>query len=46
MTTVFLRLKEDVKEFIMKIDKFDYKIVRVSKFDFVHKNVVKADEIV
>lgn len=45
MRTIFQGLKNDLKDFINKIDKFDHKIIRVSKFDFVVKNVIKGQEI-
>lgn len=45
MKEIFKHLKDDIDKFINKIDKFDYKIIRVDKFKFVTKNVVKVHEL-
>ncbi len=42
MHSILKNLKADITNFITKIDKFDTKIIRLSKFDFVTKNVVKV----
>lgn len=45
MSDIFLRLKKDIQDFITKIDKFDYKIVRVPNFNFITNNVIKIHEV-
>jgi hypothetical protein len=45
MTDIFKKLKEDINKFIDKIDKFDYKIIRVDRFNFITKNVVKTHDL-
>lgn len=39
--SILAKIKNDIKEFINKVENFNYKIIRVSKFDFVVKNVMK-----
>jgi hypothetical protein len=45
MRSILARIKEDIKDFVSKVESFDYKIIRVSKFDYVVKNVVKPHEV-
>jgi len=45
MDDIFNQLKKDINIFIDKIDKFDYKIIRVDKFNFITKNVVKTHDL-
>lgn len=44
MSSILIDLKNDIKEFIAKIDRFDYRIIRVAKFNFVVKNVIKPHD--
>ena len=39
--SILAKIKNDIKEFINKVENFNYKIIRVPKFDFVVKNVIK-----
>lgn len=45
MKTILEKIKNDIKDFVSKVENFDYKIIRVSKFDYVTKNVIKPHEI-
>ena len=41
MADIFRGLRVAINEFIDTIDKFDYKIIRVEKFNFIVRNVIK-----
>jgi hypothetical protein len=45
MKSILARIKQDIKDFVGKVEGFDYRIIRVSKFDYVVKNVVKPHEV-
>ena len=44
MHVILGKIKADIKEFVAKVEHFNYKIIRVPKFDYVVKNVVKPHE--
>ena len=44
MKSILGKIKADIKEFVAKVENFNYKIIRVPKFDYVVKNVVKPHE--
>lgn len=44
MSSILVDIKNDIKEFIAKIDRFDYRIIRVAKFNYVVKNVIKPHD--
>lgn len=49
MSSILTSLKHNIKEFIAKIDKFDFRIIRVPNFFYVVKNVIKPhdyDEVI
>lgn len=45
LRSVLGRMKQDIKDFIGRVESYDYRIIRVSKFDYVVKNVVKPHEV-
>jgi hypothetical protein len=39
--SILARIKQDIKDFVSKVESFDYRIIRLSRFDYVVKNVIK-----
>jgi hypothetical protein len=45
MKSILANLKNSIKDFISKIDKFDFRIIRVANFNYVVKNVIKPHDL-
>ena len=37
-------IKEHLKAFLLKLDRFNYKLVRVSEFAFITGNIIRQDD--